>query len=134
MTPLVVLMMTAATAADPAPVFQGPVTPFPSYSSAAAPVTGTTDGGRPRLFARIRNFFNRRSSQPSDPLPANSYPVPPAGSVGPGVWGGTMTTPALVSPPATSSGTTVPAIIRPVPVTPSPVTTPAQQMPKGSPF
>src|SRR5262249_51115262 len=38
MTPLVMLMMAASTAADPAPVFQGPATPLPSYSSAAAPV------------------------------------------------------------------------------------------------
>ena len=120
MSPLCVLLMAAsATAADPLPMSQGTTTPAPAYSSSEP-----TDGGRPRLFSRIRKFF-RRESQPSDQLSATTYPASPGG---PSVR--ENTTPA----PGTSSGPAAPVPVRPVPLLPPREMDPTRRPPIGSPF
>ena len=133
MNPLAVLLIAASTtAADPLPVAQGPVTPVPAYSYSEPGSAATTEGSRPRLFSRIRKLF-RRESQPADQFPATSYPASASGSAGSNVWG-TMPPAASVSPQATPTGPTAPAILRPVPATPAPEAGPVRRMPTGSPF
>jgi hypothetical protein len=129
---VVLLMATSTTAADPVTVVQGPTTSVPSYSyaqpnwSAPAP-----EESRPRLFGRLRNFFNRRSSPSADQAPVNTYPTSPTVMSRSNVWGNStpVTTPATVT-----SETAQPPLLRPVPTSTAPETAPAQRMPTGSPF
>ncbi len=131
MNALVVLLMTASTAADPVPVVQAPAAPAPTYTYTVPDSAGTTEEGRPRLFSRLRRLF-RRGSQPSDPQPTTVYPAP-SGATAPNVWG-TMPPAGSASSAATSPGSSAAPILRPVPAAPLPETAPARRLPSGSPF
>jgi hypothetical protein len=115
----------------------GPVysTPSPSYSYIDPRTTAAPESSRPRLFGRVRNLFNRKSSsQPSDALPMTTYPTTRIESAPPSVWGGNMAPSGSVPASVPAAITGAPAISHPQPVSAPSQSAPAQKMPAGSPF
>jgi hypothetical protein len=97
------LLATSATAADPLPVVQQPVTSPPAYTYAEP-----TKESRPGLFGRVRGALGLKSSA------TDQAPSAPTASW-PAAWGGPSPSAAMANPSVISGTTVTPPPIRFVP-------------------